>query len=91
MNEGLSPATRFRDYRQNTSFSPQAEKVVPFSVIRQRSVEKYVRIERDERFEPIMEGIKSVGKVGTMEQLADALSLTRSIAFNDALHNSGER
>ncbi len=43
-------------------------------------------IERDKLFDPIMEGIKLDGKEGTMEQLADALSLTRRIA----LHNSGE-
>jgi hypothetical protein len=34
-----------------------------------------------------MEGIKLDGKEGTIEQLADALSLTRRIA----LHNNGER
>jgi hypothetical protein len=50
-------------------------------------VERYVQIERDKLFDPIMEGIKSDGKEGTMEQLADALSLTRRIAS----HNSGER
>jgi hypothetical protein len=41
----------------------------------------------DKVFDPIMEGIKLDGKEGTVEQLADALSLTRCIG----LHNSGER
>jgi hypothetical protein len=67
-----------------SSFSP--EKVIPFLVNRQRAVERYVRIERDKVFDPIMEGIKLDGKEGTMDQLADALSLTLRIAF----HNSGE-
>ncbi len=71
---------------RSSSFSP--EKVIPFSVNRQRAVERDVRIERDKLFDPIMEGIKLNGKEGTMEhwQLADALNLKRHIA----LHNSGE-
>ncbi len=70
---------------RSSSFSPK--KVIPFSVNCQRAVERYVLIEHDKLFDPIMEGIKLDGKEGTMEQLADALCLTRRIP----LHNSGER
>jgi hypothetical protein len=66
---------------RSSSFSPR--KVIPFSVNRQRGVERYVQIERDKLFDPIMEGIKLDGKEGTMEQLADALSLTRRSASHN--------
>jgi hypothetical protein len=50
---------------RSSSFGP--EKVIPFSVNRQRAVERYVWIECDKLFDPIMEGIKLDGKEGTME------------------------
>jgi hypothetical protein len=54
---------------------------------RQRAVERFVQIKRDKLFNPIIEGITMDGKQDTMEQLANALSLTQRIA----LHNSEER
>ena len=79
----LQPGAAVLD--RSASFSP--EKVMRFNPNRQRAVERLVRQERAKLFRPLLRGIDLDGKQGSMERLADELSIVRLIE----LHNSGER
>jgi hypothetical protein len=70
---------------RSASFSP--EKVMRVNPNRQRAVERLVQQERVKLFRPMVHGIDLDGKQGSMERLADELSIVRLIQ----LHNSGER
>jgi hypothetical protein len=70
---------------RSATFSP--EKVMRVDPDRQRAVERLVRKERVNLFKPLLRGIELDGKQGSMERLADEMSIVRLIE----LHSSRER
>ena len=70
---------------RSASFSP--EKVIRVNPNRQRAVERLMRKERVKLYQPLVHGIDLDGRQGSMQRLADEMSIVKLIH----LHNSGER
>ncbi len=79
----LQPGSAVID--RSASFSP--EKVIRVNPNRQRTVDRLVRQERVKLYQPLVHGIDLDGRQGSMQRLADEMSIVKLIH----LHNSGER
>ncbi len=74
---------------QLSGFSP--DKHIPFSANVQHAVNRVVLEEHTEVLKPTFGGVALKCTQGTMQQLAEEMSLEWCITINDTMHNRGER